>query len=1831
MRSFTDAVQGTFTERAGGKMIEKGLSKVLPFEKMWNHRIAGRTVSNDIIQSPFAETSEEYLGAIMDFIRSYNPLYSDQSNSEKRAGADEMFTGEGFAVTAGSVLPMSIFGGVSNSVKIHNTASKFRSAKSDLTNYLQKEGVIESDCRDIIRGIESSDNGIDFVNKCNIVYSQLDAQWLQQHPEASLEEAKQHQKELSAIIKNYLSKAIAYDESVQDINLHYSKLTDEEKRIIDDLFSKSLQKHTPSKASVEQKAKSPEPNSASEPSVSIPEGDNVSAVVSIKNTDGSVSVLPIQSFDGFEYDADGAIDLRATAEKHTASITIDGEQMTLKDALSSNLISSESEAMTTKSYYDQQRAAAEQANKAEAQQRAAAEQAKQAEAAAPKIDEVPIGTNEQVFATTLEDGVVEMGESRDEQGNIVYFKSEGKANDAINKLKKKSFFSNYDFELVPVQVGTRGTGVYAEPVNVYKIAAKARQETSEVVEPEVNNEESSSSPVEETSVAYWSGEPVEMIGEAELDGRVYMRVRLGNGKEKLVTKDNLFDSGGVQLYPKEKKQKPVDYLKDIGSREADISGISEQLLSKYGAEIAEEVVRDSYTEAIDKRDNAKGALQRGDARIEAENWKLVGRAMGIELGEDLGEGNKNNNIVKEKENDNGIRTTIDTESQRGIQVEDEKQRAYADRERQETKEFSEPITANTPQSDVYEDDVTSLLPKEDADNYRAAVLSSDIETLNGFYIRALNGADKTKSELDAKRAELDKAVDIIDKVLINKDLKKLEKRLINERALYTGVNNKIQEIKKQIHNGEAAVEVAPQTTPSDVRVSEPEATTLSDLQDFGRLTAAHYSEERESRYNRMAAELGEPPLKGESSFKSFYTEEKSEPVKPTTTTYYEPKNAFFPEEKTVSSGNSSLSVLDNALDNEDASGVRMAKKSKDNKRSGDRVYVVYDISEGVPRGYESIDSDCEIAYRDNETAGVFSRVGDKTVLLDTSGKLVTGSLELYTDNEGIALGKSRIRSNAKKLLNADTVQASLDKQLVIGKDAQGNSIRVSISDLLTKDYEIDDEYRDAVKTELVKSVGIINSTLRRNGFDTLLDSDFSTRGKHTNTAVRQNASKRKRNSDIISAIKSSGDIEFSMGNGTLTGANELSSEEAEIESEDIRFLIKKDLVGDGVLSNLAEKYWDSGIAAVVNNAKSIEELNDVLDNLSDGIVEHYMEKRARINPKRARAEVATVQNTNPREMAAAANRLGVVYQVNVDNYSDEDIKIMIAPVEEELTKSRKSIGNKWNDILKNYSSAERFIVLKSLYQFISKQSEAYPIGYIQQPFEETMREFKESGSPATFNFYQSYNENIINYIGEDKNAVVHVKSANGISGTWVKMNKASESKNVVETKIKVAAASNGTSWCTKLTDRRDTGAMKVIEVDDHDFYVFFPENSTQAALALVPIKEGEEAQLKDNQWYTGIFKRTNGCDNQIEPELYDAVNRLAEQTKDADIAHTLNVLGYSGMSKEVMAKLQRKKYAEQEIWLNAHDGNFTVDDIEDIQRLFGISLTHNGNDLILHEFNRGIYSQVFDAQRGVFWDKLFNSITTIEVDAYFRDTGITSLGNLQIIGGSVDFEGSSIALLGNLQIIKGDAYFEYSSVTSLGNLQSIGGRADFRKSDITSLGNLQSIGGDANFSESSIPSLGNLQSIGGYAFFRKSRITSLGNLQIIKGDAYFEGRSITSLGNLQSIGESANFRNSSITSLGNLQSIGEGADFEGSSIPQSEQASIPIGTAEAIKKSEEIHRRVIEAIESQNTATQPSGSGIWYQFLGEQVAANLDKAEEVTTRLDNLQKAREMEDGKSDR
>ena len=144
-----------------------------------------------------------------------------------------------------------------------------------------------------------------------------------------------------------------------------------------------------------------------------------------------------------------------------------------------------------------------------------------------------------------------------------------------------------------------------------------------------------------------------------------------------------------------------------------------------------------------------------------------------------------------------------------------------------------------------------------------------------------------------------------------------------------------------------------------------------------------------------------------------------------------------------------------------------------------------------------------------------------------------------------------------------------------------------------------------------------------------------------------------------------------------------------------------------------------------------------------------------------------------------------------------------------------------------------------------------------------------------------------------------------------------------------------------------------------------------------------------------------------------------------------------------------------------------------------------------------------------------NKICLFDGYAYFRNSQITDLGQLQSIGGSAYFRNSQITDLGQLQSIGESADFRNSQITDLGQLQSICGSAYFGGSQITDLGQLQSIGGDADFGNSQITDLGQLQSIGGYAYFRGSKITDLGQLQSIGGDAYFRGSKITDWSNVK--------------------------------------------------------------------------------------------------------------------
>ena len=90
-------------------------------------------------------------------------------------------------------------------------------------------------------------------------------------------------------------------------------------------------------------------------------------------------------------------------------------------------------------------------------------------------------------------------------------------------------------------------------------------------------------------------------------------------------------------------------------------------------------------------------------------------------------------------------------------------------------------------------------------------------------------------------------------------------------------------------------------------------------------------------------------------------------------------------------------------------------------------------------------------------------------------------------------------------------------------------------------------------------------------------------------------------------------------------------------------------------------------------------------------------------------------------------------------------------------------------------------------------------------------------------------------------------------------------------------------------------------------------------------------------------------------------------------------------------------------------------------------------------------------------------------DLDLRRTRITSLGNLQSVGGYLDLYNTLIK--------------------SLGNLQSVGGYLDLNRTPITSLGNLQSVGGHLYLSETPIKSLGNFQSVGGYLDLSKTPLS----------------------------------------------------------------------------------------------------------------------------------------------
>ena len=289
-------------------------------------------------------------------------------------------------------------------------------------------------------------------------------------------------------------------------------------------------------------------------------------------------------------------------------------------------------------------------------------------------------------------------------------------------------------------------------------------------------------------------------------------------------------------------------------------------------------------------------------------------------------------------------------------------------------------------------------------------------------------------------------------------------------------------------------------------------------------------------------------------------------------------------------------------------------------------------------------------------------------------------------------------------------------------------------------------------------------------------------------------------------------------------------------------------------------------------------------------------------------------------------------------------------------------------------------------------------------------------------------------------------------------------------------------------------------------------------------------------------------------------NAYFENSKVTDLGNLKSIGGRICIGNE---ELRQKlvKSLEMMNGLNLSDIRKTIKEgnTEKILNVVGIK-TQKDKDglLIISEYKQPSGILKF-ADLGLDENELFKDIKEIQGNAYFRNSKVTNLGNLQSIGGDADFRASQITDLGDLQLIGGGAYFRNSQITDLGNLQSIGRNAYFNYSKVTDFCNLQSIGGHAYFENSKVTDLGNLQSIGGDADFIGSQITNLGNLQLIGGGAYFRDSQMTDLGQLKSIGRDADFTDSQVTNLGQLQSIGRDADFRNSKISIRDISKLKIG------------------------------------------------------------------------
>lgn len=248
-RSFAGSMVETGTERWGGKIIDKGMEKIIPFnaKALWgNNKAFGEFVEN-YIQSPAGETGEEVIGAAVNTLRSFNPLYNNadensiSNNANLRGELGEMLTPEGLGQTFLTILPMSVFGGSTNlgfnKAYAKYSISNYTKQKEALRQLLQDNGATDEQANRIISQIESSEDDKAFVDKLQMAYDNLVNKHLLENTNESKEDLVKFQNNLNKVLGEYAKSAGRYNTVIGKLQDAYKDLSDKEKAKIDNAMA----------------------------------------------------------------------------------------------------------------------------------------------------------------------------------------------------------------------------------------------------------------------------------------------------------------------------------------------------------------------------------------------------------------------------------------------------------------------------------------------------------------------------------------------------------------------------------------------------------------------------------------------------------------------------------------------------------------------------------------------------------------------------------------------------------------------------------------------------------------------------------------------------------------------------------------------------------------------------------------------------------------------------------------------------------------------------------------------------------------------------------------------------------------------------------------------------------------------------------------------------------------------------------------------------------------------------------------------------------------------------------------------------------------------------------------------------------------------------------------------------------------------------------------------------------------------------------------------------------------------------------------------------------